>query len=168
VSTLGVVLVALVIAVGLVGIVLPVLPGGGFLVFAAIAVWAIWEAKASTANATVAWVTLGVAAVFFVTAEVIKYAWPVRRMRAADVRISSLVAGGVLGLIGFFVIPVIGLVIGFVAGVYLAELAARRDYRRAWASTVHALKGVALSVGVELTGALLATITWVAGLVIAS
>lgn len=152
----------MVIAVGLVGIVLPVIPGGGFLVFAAIAVWAIVE------RTTVSWVTLGIAAVFFVTAEVIKYAWPVRRMRAADVGISSLVAGGVLGLIGFFVIPVIGLVIGFVAGVYLAELAARRDYRRAWVSTVHALKGVALSVGVELTGALLATITWVAGLVIAS
>ena len=152
----------MVIAVGLVGIVLPVLPGGGFLVFAAITVWAIVE------RTTVSWVTLGIAAVFFVTAEVIKYAWPVRRMRAADVGISSLVAGGVLGLIGFFVIPVIGLVIGFVAGVYLAELAARRDYRRAWVSTVHALKGVALSVGVELTGALLATITWVAGLVIAS
>ncbi len=141
---------------------LPVLPGGGFLVFAAIAVWAVVE------HTTVSWVTLGVAAVFFVTAEVIKYAWPVRRMRAAEVGMWSLVAGGVLGLIGFFVIPVIGLVIGFVAGVYLAELAARRDYRRAWASTVHALKGVALSVGVELTGALLATITWVAGLVIAS
>ena len=39
-STLGVVLVALAIAVGLVGIVVPVLPGG-LLVFAAIAVWAI-------------------------------------------------------------------------------------------------------------------------------
>jgi hypothetical protein len=45
--------------------------------------------------------------------------------------------------------------------VYLAELARRRDQRRAWASTVHALKGVALSVGVEFTGALLAAITWV-------
>lgn len=140
----------------------PVLPGGGFLVFAAIAVWAIVE------RTTASWVTLGVAAVFFVTAEVIKYVWPVRRMRAAEVRTWSLVVGGVLGLIGFFVIPVIGLVIGFVVGVYLAELAARHDYRRAWASTVHALKGVALSVGVELTGALLATGTWVTGLVIAS
>lgn len=167
-STWGVVLVALVIALGLLGIVLPVLPGGGFLVFAAIAVWAVWEAKSIPPHATVAWVTLGVAAVFFVTAEVIKYVWPVRRMRAAEVGLWSLVAGGVLGLIGFFVIPVIGLVIGFVAGVYLAELAARRDYRRAWTSTVHALKGVALSVGVELTGALLATIAWMTGLVIAS
>lgn len=161
-STLGVVFVALVIAVGLVGIVVPVLPGGGLLVLAAIAVWAIVERN------TVAWVTLAVAAVFFVTAEVIKYVWPMRRMRAAEVRTWSLVAGGVLGLIGFFVIPVIGLVIGFVAGVYLAELAARHDNRRAWASTVHALKGVALSVGVELAGALLATVAWVTGLVISS
>ena len=46
--------------------------------------------------------------------------------------------------------------IGFVAGVFAAEMALRRDPTRAWASTVHALKGVALSVGVELTGALLA------------
>src|SRR5690349_481643 len=74
VSTLGVVLVALAIAVGLVGIVVPVLPGG-LLVFAAIAVWAIVE------HTAVAWVTLGVAAALFVTAEVVKYLWPMRRMR---------------------------------------------------------------------------------------
>ena len=63
-------------------------------------------------------------------------------------------------------IPVIGLLIGFVLGVFAAELALRRDTTRAWVSTVHALKGVALSVGVELTGALLATITWVVGLLV--
>jgi uncharacterized protein YqgC (DUF456 family) len=61
------------------------------------------------------------------------------------------------------VIPVLGLVIGFVLGVYLAELANRRDQRVAWTSTKHAVKGVALSVGVELAGALLATVAWVAG-----
>jgi hypothetical protein len=161
VSTLGIVLVALAIAIGLIGIVVPILPGG-LLVFGAIAVWAAVE------QTTVGWVVLGVAAAVFIAAEVIKYLWPVRRMRAADVRTWSLVVGGVLGIIGFFVIPVIGLLIGFVAGVYLAELGLRRDHVRAWASTVHALKGVALSVGVELTGALLATIAWVAGVVISA
>ena len=57
------------------------------------------------------------------------------------------------------------LLIGFVAGVFVAELASRHDARRAWASTVHALKGVALSAGVEFTGALLAAITWTVAVV---
>jgi uncharacterized protein len=157
VSTGGIVLVALAIAVGLAGIVVPVLPGT-LLVFGAIAVWAVLE------NNVTAWVTLGVVTALLGVATLIKYLWPMRRMRAADVSTWSLVTGGVLGIIGFFVIPVLGLVIGFVLGVYLAELANRRDQRQAWTSTVHALKGVALSVGVELCGALVATVAWVVGL----
>ena len=70
------------------------------------------------------------------------------------------VAGALLGVVGFFVVPVLGLVLGFVLGVFLVELLQRHDARRAWVSTVHALKGVALSVGVELTGAVLAALTW--------
>ena len=155
-STGGIILVALAIAVGLAGIVIPLLPGT-LLVFAAIAVWAVIE------NNVTGWVTFGVATALLAVATLIKYTWPVKRMRAADVRTLSLVAGGVLGIIGFFVIPVVGLLIGFVLGVYLAELANRRDQRVAWTSTKHAVKGVALSVGVELAGALLATVAWVTG-----
>ena len=155
-STGGIVLVALAIAVGLAGILIPLLPGT-LLVFAAIAVWAVFE------NNVTGWVTLGVVTALLGVATLIKYTWPVKRMRAADVRTVSLVAGGVLGIIGFFVIPVVGLVIGFVLGVFLAELANRRDQRVAWTSTKHAVKGVALSVGVELAGALLATVAWVTG-----
>jgi uncharacterized protein YqgC (DUF456 family) len=156
VSTVGIVLVALVIAVGLVGIVVPLIPGI-LLVFGAIAVWAVVE------NNVTAWVTLGVVTALLAASTLIKYLWPMRRMRAADVGTSTLVAAAVLGVIGFFVIPVVGLVIGFVLGIYLAELVRRHDQRVAWTSTKHALKGVALSVGVELAGALLATMAWVAG-----
>jgi uncharacterized protein YqgC (DUF456 family) len=154
VSTVGIVIVALVIAVGLVGILVPLLPGT-VLVFGAILVWALFE------RTTVAWVTLGVVAVLLAASLLVKYLWPMRRMKSADVGTMSLVAGAVLGIIGFFVVPVLGLVIGFVLGVYLAELAKRRDQRVAWTSTVHAIKGVALSVGVELAGGLLATVAWV-------
>jgi uncharacterized protein YqgC (DUF456 family) len=87
-------------------------------------------------------------------------------MRAADISGRTLAAGALAGVIGFFVIPVVGMIVGFVAGVYLAELANRRDNRRAWASTMHAVKGVALSMGVELAGGLLATAAWVVGLVL--
>ncbi|OBF27626.1 DUF456 domain-containing protein [Mycobacterium sp. ACS4331] len=158
-STLGLVLVALAIAVGLAGIIVPILPGG-LLVIGAITVWAIVE------GGVAAWVTLGIAWTLYLAGEVIKYAWPVKRMRQAQVRTSILVIGVVCGVIGFFVIPVIGLLIGFVLGVFVAELASRQDARRAWVSTVHALKGVALSVGVELTAALLSTVTWVVGVLV--
>jgi uncharacterized protein len=156
VSTGGIVLVAVVIAVGLLGIVVPLLPGI-LLVYGAIVVWAVIEHNIT------AWVTLGVVTVLIGGTTLIKYTWPMKRMRSADVGTGTLFAGAVLGIIGFFVIPIVGLVIGFVLGIYLAELANRRDQRMAWTSTKHALKGVALSVGVELAGALLATAAWAFG-----
>lgn len=155
----GLILVAVAIAVGLVGILVPVLPGT-LLVWAAIAVWAFFEQTTAT------WVVFGVASALLGAGILVKYLWPARRMRAAEIGGRTLLAGTVLGLIGFFVVPVVGLVLGFVLGVYLAELAQRRDQRRAWASTVHAVKGVALSVGVEFAAALLATAVWVAGVLI--
>jgi len=153
VGTGGILLVALAIAVGLAGILVPLLPGT-LLVWAAIAVWAFLE------RTTSAWVVLGVVSVLLGAGILVKYLWPVKRMRAADVSARTLAVGGLLGVVGFFVIPVVGLVVGFVAGVYLAELAQRRDRSRAWAATVHAVKGVALSVGVELAAGLAATAVW--------
>lgn len=157
-STTGLILTAVAIAVGLIGILVPLLPGT-LLVWAAIGVWAVTE------RTTVSWSVLGVATALLVAGLGIKYLWPARRMRAADVDGRCLAAGALGGLIGFFVIPVAGLVVGFVAGVFLAELVRSRDRHRAWTSTAHAVKGVALSVGVELTAALLATAVWVAAVV---
>ena len=158
-STGGIVLTALAIAVGLVGILVPLLPGT-LLIYGAIAVWALIE------RTTTSWVVLGVVTVLTGAGLLVKYLWPVRRMRAAEVGGWTLAAGAVLGIIGFFVIPVVGLVVGFVVGVFVAELIGRRDRRRAWVATVHAVKGVALSVGVELAAALLATAVWVIGVLL--
>jgi uncharacterized protein YqgC (DUF456 family) len=158
VSTGGLVLVAMAIAIGLAGILVPFLPGT-LLVWAAITVWAFVEGD------TASWVVLGIATALLGAGVLIKYLWPARRMKAADIGWRTMAAGAALGVIGFFVVPVAGLVLGFVLGVFLAELAQRRDRRRAWASTVHAVKGVALSVGVELVAALLATAVWVVGVV---
>jgi uncharacterized protein len=142
-----------------VGIVVPLLPGV-VLVWGAIAVWAVVE------NNIVSWVTLAAVTALLAVTTAIKYMWPMRRMRQAEVSWLVLLAGAVLGIVGFFVIPVLGLVIGFVLGVYLAELARRREQRQAWASTVEALKGVALATLIELAGALLATTAWVLAVVL--
>lgn len=152
------VLVALAIAVGLVGVLLPVLPGS-VLVLGAILVWA-WDIGTGEA-----WVVFAVATTFIAVGSIVKYVVPGRRLRTNGVPASTLLAGGLLGIIGFFVIPVVGLVVGFVLGIYLAELR-RVGSDAAWPATKHALKAVGLSILIELVATLCAASTWVAGVVL--
>jgi ABC-type phosphate transport system permease subunit len=72
------------------------------------------------------------------------------------------VAGALLGLVGMVVVPVVGLPLGFVLGVYLAELTRLRTHRAAWPSTVEAMRGVGLSVLIGLCAAVAATGVWLA------
>ncbi|MFF2553907.1 DUF456 domain-containing protein [Nocardia sp. NPDC058058] len=152
-SASGEVLVGLAILVGLLGVIVPILPGV-ILILVAILVWAIM-----TGGAT-AWGVFAACATLLVISGVIKYTWPGRKLREAGVPNRSLLLGAVLGIIGFFVVPVIGLILGFVLGVYVSELQRLREQTPAWRSTVHALKGVGLSMLVELLGALLAAGVW--------
>jgi uncharacterized protein YqgC (DUF456 family) len=152
------VLVALVIAVGLVGVLVPVLPGS-LLVGAAVVVWAVERGEAT------GWAVTAVALLLLVTGAVVKYLVPGRRLQRVGVPTSTLVAGGLLGIVGFFVVPVVGLPLGFVLGVYLAEWR-RLGHREAWPATVHALKAVGLGILIELGFGILAALTWVVGVVL--
>jgi uncharacterized protein YqgC (DUF456 family) len=149
----GELIVALVCVVGIAGTIVPVLPGA-LLVLGAILVWAAVEGGAT------AWTVAAVAALLVGIGQVVKYLWPGRRMKAAGVPGSTLIWGGVLGVVGFFVVPVIGLALGFVLGVWLAEVIRLGGTANAWPSTVHALKAAGLSMLVELASALVATSVW--------
>jgi uncharacterized protein YqgC (DUF456 family) len=152
------VLVALAIAVGIVGVVIPVLPGS-LLVLGAILVWTI------NLGTGTYWAVFVVAAACIALGTIVKYAVPGRRLKEVGIPSSTLALGGVLGVVGFFVIPVVGLLVGFVLGVYLAELN-RVGRAAAWPATTHALKAVGLSMLIELVACLLAAAVWVAGVVI--
>ena len=152
-ETTGLVLVGLAILVGLLGVIVPALPGL-LLVWGAVLVWALVERTA------LAWVVLAVATALVATGEVVKYLIPSRRIRAAGVPATSLAAGGVLAIVGFFVIPVVGGLIGFVLGVYLAERLRLPGHAEAWPSTLHALKAAGLSMLIELGAWLLVAGTW--------
>jgi len=146
-------LVGLAVLVGVVGVVVPILPGA-VLVWGAIGVWALTE------RTTAGWVTLAIATLAVGVAQVVKYLVPHRRLREAGVPQSSIFTGAALGVVGFFVIPVVGLAIGFVAGIFAAEHRRLRDRRAAGASTATALRVVGLAILIELAGALLAAGTW--------
>jgi uncharacterized protein YqgC (DUF456 family) len=154
------VIAAVLVVVGIVGIVLPVLPGL-VLVVAGVAVWAVPRGDA------VAWTVLGIVVAIVLIGSVVKYLLPGRALRDSGVPGRTIAAGAVLGVIGFFVIPVVGLFIGFVLGVYLAELARLGGGGAAWPSTRRALAAVGWSVVIEVATGLLAAAVWVGALVFA-
>ena len=138
---------------GLVGVLVPVLPGL-VLVLAGIGVWAVPRGDA------VGWTVLGVAAAIVTLGTVLKYLLPGVRMRAAGVPGRTLFAGGVLGIVGFFVIPVVGMFVGFPAGVYLSERQRLGTHDQAWTSTKHALRATGLSILIEFIGTSLTAAVW--------
>jgi uncharacterized protein len=153
VEPIGVALIGAAIVVGLVGIVVFVLPGL-LIVWAAVLVWALVE------QTLLAWVVLAFATLVALVGTVVKYLVPGQRMRDAGVPGGSIVLGAVLGFIGFFLIPVVGLFIGFILGIFLAERIRLGAHGEAWPSTVHALKAVGLSILIELFAGLLIAGTW--------
>ena len=152
-------LVALAILVGLLGTVVPILPGA-LLVAGAIAVWAFLT------TGTTAWaIALGALAIV-AAGQVLKYLVPGKQLKASGVPTWVLLAGAVGAVVGFFVIPVVGLVVGFVGGVFLAEALRLRTFTQAWPTTKQAMKSTGWSVLIEFGSCLLAAALWATGAVL--
>ena len=150
---IGIALIGAAIVAGLVGIVVFVVPGL-LIVWAAVLVWALFE------QTLLAWGVLALATVVALAGTVVKYLLPGQRMRDAGVPGRSIVLGALLGFVGFFLIPVVGLFIGFILGIFLAERIRLGRHGEAWPSTVHALKAVGLSILIELLAGLLIAASW--------
>lgn len=145
--------------VGVLGIILPVLPGLLFCVLAVL----LW---ATGTGGSTAWITFGVVLALYALGVTLQLLIPGRRMKREGVGNLTLVLGVLGAVIGFFVIPVLGLPVGFVLGIFGAEYARFRELDRAWTATKSALRGVLHSMGIELSTALLIAITWTGGIVL--
>lgn len=153
-------LAGLLIVAGILGVLVPVLPALP-LCWGGVLIWAIFD-DAGWGR----WVVFGIVTALTLVGTVVKYAWPGRNLKRTGVPNSTLLAGGVLGLVGFFVVPVVGLIGGFVLGVWLAERLRLGDSRLAWPSTKDALKAAGLAMLVELSVGLAIALTWVIGLAV--
>ena len=147
------IVVALLMAVGVVGIVVPVLPGL-LLVVAGVVLWALEE------SSTTGWVVLAAAVGIYLVGLVLQWLVPGRRMKRAGVRTSTLLAGAVTAIVAAFVIPVVGLFVGFPLGIFLVSLARTRDSKEAWRTTVHALRAVGTNILFELATAFTIIALW--------
>lgn len=160
VSLLGLVLVGIAICVGLIGVILPVIPGV-LLVWAAVAAWAV------IVGSPVSWLVLAVATALILFGQLLKYLIPGAWMREAGVPWTTLLLGVVFAIVGFFVVPVIGLPLGFILGVYVAELGRLDGHGQAWPSTIEAVKAVGLSLLIELASGTFAAAAWLGAVIFA-
>lgn len=150
------VVVGVLMLVGLVGIVAPVIPGlllvlGGGL----------WWTIADGGGAR--WAVFAVMVLLAATGTVAKYVLPAKATAGRGAPWTTLLAGAVCAVVGFFVIPVVGLVIGGLLGIYAAEALRLKDWRAAAGSTWAALVGIGVGLVVELTAGVLAVLAWLIG-----
>jgi uncharacterized protein YqgC (DUF456 family) len=150
-------LVGLAMAAGLIGVLLPVIPGL-LLIWAAGLWWTIADGGGS-----VRWTVFAVLTALLVVGSVTKYLLPARSASARGAPVTSLIAGAAGGVVGFFVIPIVGVVVGGVAGIYLAEYLRLKDGGRAWVSTRAALVAIGIGMIVELTAGVLMFGVWLLG-----
>ena len=151
-SGTGLLLVGLAMAVGLVGTVVPVVPGLP-VIWAAGLFWALAEEGAGR------WVVLTVLTVLAVAGTAARYVFTARSMGGKVPR-TTMLAAAAGALVGMFVVPVVGMPLGGVVGVYLAELRRTRDGRAAWASTRRVLVAFGLGTAVEVAAGVLMVATW--------
>lgn len=153
---LATVFCGLLIAVGIAGIVVPVLPGT-ITIGISLLVWAI------VLQNTLGWVVFAIGMVFVAAGMLASLVLTGRRLKQRQVPNWSVLVGVLVGVVGMFVVPVVGLFVGFAAGLLLSEYARRRDFGQAVGASWAALKAVGLGMLVELGCAFAAGAVWVVG-----
>jgi len=143
VDVIATVVAGILFLVGLTGIVVPILPGS-ITILVTMLIWAI------VVGGTSSWIAFAIVAVFSIAGMTASYVMTGRKLKKADVPNWPIVVGVIVGVIGIFVIPFLGLFIGFVVGLYGAEWYRRKDPRLAWESSWLALKTLGLGIVVEL------------------
>lgn len=150
------VLCGVLIAAGIAGVVVPVLPGS-ILIIGSLLLWAV------VMGSTAGWVVFGIGGAFAFAGLLAGTILTGRKLQQRRIPARSVVVGLMAGVVGIFVIPVVGLFVGFATGLFASEYLRQRDARSAVSSSLEALKATGLGILAELGLALLAGSTWVIG-----
>lgn len=149
-------LIGAVMLLGLVGVTVPGVPGT-LLCWAAVLWWATSE------HTSLTWGVLAGASGLLAVAQVVVWLLPARRIRDSGVTWRTVVDAGAAAIAGFFLVPVLGAVLGFVGSIYVTErVRLGGGHRTAWTATRRVMRTVGGSVLVELLACLLVTGAWLA------
>ncbi|RLV09947.1 hypothetical protein CTZ27_01450 [Streptomyces griseocarneus] len=157
-GTWQLVLVGLVMLLGLLGVVTPGVPGPP-IVWAGVLWWSM------TARTALAWAVLAGATGVLLLNQAVIWLLPPRRLRGAGVTRRAFLVAGSAGIVGFFLVPLLGGPLGFVAGLYGVERQRLGGHGEAWTSTRNVMRALGTSVLVELFACLLVVGAWVGSVV---
>jgi uncharacterized protein YqgC (DUF456 family) len=152
-------LIGAVMLLGLVGVSAPGVPGT-LLVWAAVLWWATLRHTGLT------WGVLAAATGVLALGQVVVWLMPSRRIRDSGLSWRNVITAGAWGIAGFFLVPVLGGVLGFVGSLYVRErVRLGGGHRTAWGATRRAMRAVGGSVLVELMACLLVTGAWLGAVI---
>ncbi|MEE9413990.1 MAG: DUF456 domain-containing protein [Acidimicrobiales bacterium] len=148
------VLVALTMAIGLLGVLLPILPGI-LLIWVAALVYGL-----VVGFGPMGWLVMTIMTVGVVVSLVTSVVIPKQAAEESGATGTSQLAGLVGGVVGFFVIPVLGLPIGALLGILGAEYLRAGDFNSAWRATKGVARGFGKSAVVDLGLGLVMVGSW--------
>jgi uncharacterized protein YqgC (DUF456 family) len=152
------VVAGILLAAAAVGTVYPVLPGS-LLAIITLLGWA-W-----VMGSTAAWIAAGIGTLFAVVGWAASTVLTGRKMKQQRIPKGSIAVAVVSGVVGMFLIPVVGLFVGFGAGLFLSEYARRRDLRTSARSSLETLKATGIGILVEFGLVCLAGSVWTIGVI---
>lgn len=159
---LPLVLGAVGILLGLMGVIVPVMPG-------LLLVWLGTAGSLLLHRAdVVGWALAALLTALFAVGSLATIVLPTRTGRRGGASLRSFVYAGAGGVIGFFVIPVVGLPVGALAGLMIGEKERLGEWAPARASTVRVLRAYGAGVLTELVIGLVMATIWLAAVLLRS
>jgi len=154
-ETLLVVLVAVIMVIGVAGTVLPILPG----------LWLIWAAALGygvfAGFGIFGWIAMTVITALAVAGTAASFYLPQRSAASVGVPWWGQVFALVCAVVGFFLVPVVGAPVGFVAGILVVTLLSERHFQGALVATWATLKSMLMASGLQFAAGLAMVALWV-------
>ena len=148
----------LLLAVAAIGTVYPGVPGSVLAIITLMA-WA-WIMGSSAA-----WIAAVIGSVMVAAGWAAGAMLTSRKLRQQQIPKRSIAVAMVSAVVGMFLIPVVGVFVGFGAGLFVSEYARRRDFGSSLKSSAKTLKATGIGVVLEFGMVCLAGSVWMIGVI---
>lgn len=153
------VVAGILLVVAAVGTIYPALPGSPIAIVTLIA----WAWILGSASSWVAGILGALLAVVGWSASAVLTG---RKLKQHEVPGVSILVAVIGALVGMYLIPVVGVFVGFALGLFASELVRRQDLRAALTASAQALKATGIGILVEFTMVCLAGSVWMIGVIV--